>query len=272
MDSIPLEVLRRSCAANNLPTSGTKEDLWTRLRTRQGDKRRLKGKKPDIVTVMEPPAKEPKDVTSPSKASASFVAKEYGVLKAAGFTDEDWINEEIQRRWDLNQELVATARRTDPQTTNVPKDDTAREVLLPMLMDDTQCAIANVVLVSPVKDENGNYKYHKIEPAVATAPAISPDVPAISSPDSGSKATVGGKRKAEAEPEEEAEAENEDLNEEAAIKYGMLIVTGRLMKKQNKDSMAPMLQKFGVTAKGTRQEMSEALAEQLLMETDDEAE
>jgi hypothetical protein len=81
--------LKRSCTAVGLSDSGTKAELWVRLKGLSGDKN--KTKKPAPAADTGPPA--------------SFVAKEYAHLKIAGLDDEEEINYIINRRWSIMQEM-----------------------------------------------------------------------------------------------------------------------------------------------------------------------
>lgn len=83
-DAISLEVLRKSCHANGLPTSGNKDVLLDRLLKGQGDKRKQRKMSPK---------KESSDIPE------DYVAQETATLRNAGFDDDDWIQKEIARRW-----------------------------------------------------------------------------------------------------------------------------------------------------------------------------
>ena len=87
MEAIDLGMMREACRANGLPTSGTKPELWARLKSGKGDQRK-KGAK-DAVTKGSGVSVTVK--TSPAPASPAFVSKEYAQLKASGFDDEDEI-------------------------------------------------------------------------------------------------------------------------------------------------------------------------------------
>eukprot|EP00966_Prymnesium_polylepis_P316257 7307642-Prymnesium_polylepis.1 len=79
MDYIDIDTLKRSCKANGLSDSGTKAELWTRLKGPSGDKNKAKKVAPAADTG-------PPD---------SYVAKECASLKLVGFDDEEEINDLI---------------------------------------------------------------------------------------------------------------------------------------------------------------------------------
>ena len=76
-------------------------------------------------------------------------------------------------------------------------------------------------------------------------------------------------KKRKADEEEEQPAEEED---EPDMKWACEISAMRLMKKAKKEHLIPLLEDFGVPTKGSKEELSTLLAEQLRYETDSGAE
>ena len=73
------------------------------------------------------------------------------------------------------------------------------------------------------------------------------------------------KRKTDEEQEQPDEAEDED---EPDMKWACEITTMRLLKKAKKEHLIPLLEDFGVPTKGSKEELSTLLSEQLHYETD----
>lgn len=265
-----LDVLRKSLAANGLPTTGSKADLLARLLQGTPDKRRSPAKKPALAASVTAATVSP---TSDGDKYEAFAAAERLNLAASGITGEEAIEEEVQRRWTVLQSLKPAA----------PAQPAAAETLnLPVVLDDTQMAAAKLTYVGPV--EGGQHMYVRA-PAVESKPeSKSPAAPnkvarktaapkpaaakkvdkAAAEPakDSGSS-TALGKRKAEEEPPVD-EDQDQDMT------WACDITSMRLINKVNKEAMVAMLKDFGVPTKGTKEELAALLAEQLHYETDDE--
>ena len=253
----PLDVLRKSCQTNGLPTSGDKDVLLDRLLKVQGDKR-----------------KQPRK-SSPVRKE-DYVKKETAVLRKAGFDDENWIATEVARRWDKIKPSEPSANAGDIST-------------LPVLLNPEQMATANLVLIG---NEDGMYKYIKSrsKPAKASPKAAAKSEKKVvklevepEESDSETKQKDNKQKAEEVEPEEsdsetkqkdnkrkdnkrKAEENNEDDD------YIFKFVLSRILKHAHKEEIAAMLVKFGVPALGSKTQMAEALAHQLTEETDEESE
>ena len=73
------------------------------------------------------------------------------------------------------------------------------------------------------------------------------------------------KRKTDEEKEQPDEAEDED---EPDMKWACEITAMRLLKKAKKEHLIPLLEDFGVPTKGSKEELSTLLSEQLHYEAD----
>ena len=103
------EILRKSCAANNLGTTGSSAVLLARL---------VKSGKKSAATAAKMPAMtSAKEETS---ACEAFAEPERATLIASGITKEDAINEEIDRRWSVLQSLKPASKPRTP-TSNAKK-------------------------------------------------------------------------------------------------------------------------------------------------------
>ena len=145
MDSIDIDTLKRSCKANGLNDSGTKAELWARLKGPSGDKK--KTKKPAPAADTGPPA--------------SYVAKEYASLKVAGFDDEEEINNLINKRWNKMQELQKTSD-SDGGGDKVKPKNVTEEVEIPVFLTEGQAAKSNLQLKNSEPNDKGMYIYTRI--------------------------------------------------------------------------------------------------------------
>ena len=79
------------------------------------------------------------------------------------------------------------------------------------------------------------------------------------------KVAFSSKKRKSDEEEEAQPAEEED---EPDMKWACQIATMRLLKKAKKEHLIPLLEDFGVPTKGSKEELSTLLSEQLHYETD----
>jgi hypothetical protein len=201
-----------------------------------------------------------------SDVPEDYVKKETAILRTAGFDDEEWIAKEVARRWDKVKPTESTGDATDTTT-------------LPVLLNEGQMDKANLVLIG---DEDGVYKYikspSKAPKASAKAAAKSEKKEVKVAPEESDSETEKEKekdKKSDRKRKAEAIAEADDGSpddDDDYMKFAMEFVTTRLLKHADKETMAPMLVKFGVPGKGAKTEMAQALAEQLCYETGEEDE
>ena len=265
-----IEVLKKSLEANGLSTSGTKVEMLQRLLHNKGDGRKGGGKAkaekkmPAITSTTKDPAFE------------AFKESERTSLIASGITDEAALKEEIDRRWSVLQSLKPAP----------PKAVTPTSKKMEVVLDAAQLAELNLIYAGPTTDGMHMYidKPSPAAPAAAAASgkkkkdAASPskegdDV--VASPPgtamaSAEKAAMkvafsSKKRKTDEEQEQPDEAEDED---EPDMKWACEITAMRLLKKAKKEHLIPLLEDFGVPTKGSKEELSTLLSEQLHYETD----
>eukprot|EP00966_Prymnesium_polylepis_P254950 5890933-Prymnesium_polylepis.1 len=139
MDLIDIDTLQRSCKANGLSDSGTKAELWARLKRSSGDKKKAKKAAPAADTG--PPA--------------SYVAKEYASLKLAGFDDEEEIKDLINKRWNKMQELKKTGGGDSNGGDKVKAKNVTEEVPLPVFLTEAQAAKSNLQIKNSEPNDKG---------------------------------------------------------------------------------------------------------------------
>lgn len=259
-----LDVLRKSLAANGLPTTGSKAEMLARLLQGTPDKRKSPAKKPALAPVVSASTVSP---TSDSDKYTAFAAAERLNLAASDITDEEVMEEEIARRWTVLQSLKPAAAATP---------SAAETVTLPVFLDATQMSAAKLTYVSPV--EGGQYMYVRTH-AVAEAKAA-PNKSPRKSPAASAKLTPAAKNSEKPEPKEsssstalgkrKSEEPAADDAQEQDLTWACDITTMRLVDKVNKEAVIAMLKDFGVPTKGTKEELAALLAEQLHYETDDD--
>lgn len=266
-----LDVLRKSLAANGLPTTGNKADMLARLLQGTPDKRKSPGKKA-VAHVAAAASLAAAAPTSDDAEFVEFAAAERSNLTASGITSEDAMNEEIMRRWTVLQSVKPTpTKKADAET-----------VTLPVVLDTTQMTQAKLAYVSVVE---GGHMYVRVPDAAPTeskparksggkeaagAKTLSKPVAvkAESKPELKETASSSalGKRKAEDLPADD-EKEMQDMQD---MSFACDVATMRLVNKVSKDNMVAVLKDFGVPTKGSKEELAALLAEQLHYETDDE--
>ena len=162
-----LEILRRSLAANGLPTSGNKAELLNRLLTGQGDRRKKKGSASSADGLP--------GVKSDSNVDATFVkfsSAERASLVESGIVDDDAINAEINRRWQVVQSHASKETKAKEEK---PKEEKPKEekktskaappggsdstVTLPTMLTPEDAASANLTFVAPVE---GGFMYLRL--------------------------------------------------------------------------------------------------------------
>lgn len=279
-DAISLEVLRKSCQANGLPTSGNKDVLLDRLLKGQGDKRKQRKMSPK---------KETSDIPE------DYVSKETELLRNAGFEDDDWIKKEVARRWEKMKPADAADITTLPVLLNAEQMASAKLVLIGndcgmykyikspckalnakasvdseqkvnMTADPGHAAAVDESHASTASDAAHNSEAKKRK-ADEIDNAVKEHLAAVAA--SGQASTKDAYRRPDDSFRQDASSTNADADGDY-MKFAMEFVTSRLLKHADKETMAPMLVKFGIPGKGAKTEMATALAEQLCYETGDE--
>lgn len=271
--SASLDILRKSLAANGLPTSGTKAEMLQRLLSGTKDKRK-KAKGTTSVPDTVPNA----NIVGGENTSADYLryaAHERTQLIATGITDDAVINAEINRRWSVVQ--AATTSPSAPKTT----------ITLPIMLDADALAQADLTFITQI--DTNKYMYARnMTPSkpneIATSPTKGDSLASMTRTDVKkdnsnvdavsdaveANAVSGSKRKANSESaviESKTEKEEED-----EMAWPCEVTSMRLMKKlkTKPDIMKTMLQCFGVPTTGTPKELADRLAEQMHYETDDD--
>ena len=229
-----------------------------------GGKAKAEKKMPAITSTTKDPAFE------------AFAVSERTTLIASGITDEAALKEEIDRRWGVLQSLKPAP----------PKPVTATSRKMEVVLDASQLAELNLIYAGPTTD--GMHMYIDKPTTAAPAPVaaaakkkkgaaspskeaddvvVSPPGTAMASAEKAAMkvAFSSKKRKTDEEQEQPDEAEDED---EPDMKWACEITTMRLLKKAKKEHLIPLLEDFGVPTKGSKEELSTLLSEQLHYETD----
>eukprot|EP00966_Prymnesium_polylepis_P220332 5096767-Prymnesium_polylepis.1 len=237
MDSIDIDTLKRSCKANGLSESGTKSELWDRLKGGSGDKKKMKKAAAPAVDTGPP---------------ASYVAKEYASLKAAGFDDEEEMNELINKRWNRTQELKKTGDSDAGDKVKAAKNVT-EEVVIPVFLTEAQAAKSNLQIKDPTPNDKGMYIYTRVvsggvedvkrkgEPAVKIESKAQPAVKIESKaqPDATDNSDSSRKRK--------WNFEQMDGFHEAAAGWAAKTIESRLMdRKRQKQNLANFCPDFNI--------------------------
>jgi hypothetical protein len=262
-----LDVLRKSLAANGLPVSGNKTEMLNRLLYGQGDKRKSGAKKAAAAAAM--PSVATPDVSDDEQFVAFAATERTNITASGAIESEEAIDTEIMRRWIVIQNLKPPA----PVADVTPKASTSSTKILPLILDASQLAQANLTYVGPIEGNQHMY-VQTPKPPVSTAP--------VSAPPSKKVATADGKKKAPtpvvpasdpaAGKRKEREEDGADDEEGDDMSYACRVTAMRLLKKVKKEHMLPLLNDFGVPTKGSKEELVEALAEQLHYETDESME
>ena len=260
-----IEVLKKSLEANGLSTSGTKVEMLQRLLHNKGDGRKGGGK---VKAEKKMPAIT--SITKNHPAFEAFAESERTTLIASGITDEAALKEEIDRRWSVLQSLKPAP----------PKPVAATSRKMEVVLDASQLAELNLIYAGPTTD--GMHMY--IDKPAAAAPAAaagkkkkdaaspskegddvvaSPPGTAMASAEKAAMKVAFSSKKRKPDEEEEQPAEDEP-----DMKWACQIATMRLLKKAKKEHLIPLLEDFGVPTKGSKEELSTLLAEQLHYETD----
>lgn len=289
MDAISLETMREACRANGLPTSGTKPELWARLKCGKGDQRK-KGAK-EVVAESVGASVSVKTSTPPSPA---FVSKEYAHLKASGFEDEEEITGIINYRWKKHEELKGLQELSDDEVVDVDNDDEVVDepeetsfMFLPVYLTPPQALKSNLIIVDETRDDKGMYKYRKIISDTDKVEKVEKvdkgKSPVSKSPPMKGKAKVEVKdvssnessKKRKARPEDDEQPHEETYDKAGAIYLCIGIVKDRLntklkMGKLEKQQVMDLLTSFDAPVKGSTSQICKNAAQQLLMVTDDE--
>ena len=242
-----IDVLKKSLAANGLPTSGNKDQMLQRLIKGQGDKRKKATREVDATDEVA------KDFTK-------YEAKERAVLVAQGLTDEAMIRAEILRRFQTLQSVKK------PTVSKMPKTDKTSDtfdnvVVLPAKMSDENAKLANLFFVSPTVD--GRYMYMSSKPKAAPDGNFQRKKPVAKTDVEESVAKKDFK-------------EEEPVLDEATWSAAVNVVRERLFDKAKLDNMKLLCKDFGIESEVKDHEdkdhVADKLTEQLLYKTDDEAE
>ena len=254
-----LDILRKSLAANGLPTSGNKADMLERLLSGTKDKRKKSDDEPE-PKVAKVDTVQNMDVASNASADyLKYAAQERANLLASGITDDDTINAEINRRWGV-MKAVSSPVAPSPQK---------KTVTLPIMLDAEGLAEANLTFVTQTED--GKFMYVR-NPTPSKPPAPATRNPASAtekkaSPASDKAKPTEGKRKAEPEP---APEENDEEDMSWPCEVSSMRIQKKCKTKQGQEAVKSMLKFFGVPPTGTFAEQANALSEQLHYETDEE--
>ncbi len=249
MENLSLDVLRRSCKANGLPTSGNKDDLLNRLMTGQGDQRRksaVAARKPALKGTKESVVVDNEDVPP-----MQFTITTSALLKNAGFDDDEWIAAEVKRRWIQSKKKEVESTEADTE--------------LPCLLTEEQQGQLNLVLIDSEPNDSGKYRYKKI-PDKSSASKAKID------PSSDDKKRV---RSVDVdEPPIKKVKKEEEEEETDYMKWPTKVSTERMMLKNSKTAMIAMLTEYGVEVdpSASKRDVATALAEQMHYETDEEEE
>lgn len=254
--SASLDVLRKSLAANGLPTTGNKAEMLARLLNGTGDKRKTPAPKKSAVSDTATPT------SGKGTSDPAFLAfEEAERANMSGIFSEEAMTDEIARRWEVLQNLK-------PKAPSPPTATSANTKLLPVLLDASQMAQAKLTYIGPV--DGGMHMYVSMPAPQEEAKVASPKGKARkeAKPDQSSSSTslpAAGKRKLDDAPID-VTADDEELDMEWACK----VTTMRILKKSKKEKIAAFLEDFGVPTRGSKEELAQSLAEQLHYETDEE--
>ena len=253
--SFTREVLITSLKANNLPSYGNKKEMYDRLMN--PEKRQKPGPKPGSKRVVQPKQVPHKQKTTAQQgtpadaAEKAFFAEEHQRLIDAGMTDTKEIQKEVMRRWNVHKKSKTSA--SSPQ---VVREST--------LLDKGQLAARNLKLQS-IDSSSGKpvYLYVPVKSAAAKPSTAKPMQTAA-------KSSPLKRAREDEEDEDDEEDDDEEDDDDENISWASQVCTGRMIDKLSKGTLVTIAKECGANHSGSKRELAEICAEQLLNETDDE--